>query len=91
MQLNGQPEVFDWYDEWEVEEEVVPVGFPIVVENEDKLKELDEEGVEDPEEGEVSPVRVVVVEEVEDESMNIGVDVIKHSSYLSVPPVTACV
>ena len=67
----------------------MPVGFPIVVENEDKLKELDEEGVEDPEEGEVSPVRVVVVEEVEDESMNIGVDVIKHSSYLSVPPVTA--
>ena len=67
----------------------MPVGFPIVVENEDKLKELDEEGVEDPEEGEVSPVRVVVVEEVEDESMNIGVDVIKHTSYLSVPPVTA--
>ena len=67
----------------------MPVGFPIVVENEDKLKELDEEGVEDPEEGEVSPVGVVVVEEVEDESMNIGVDVIKHTSYLSVPPVTA--
>ena len=61
------------------------------VENEDKLKELDEEGVEDPEEGEVGPVGVVVVEEVEDESMNIGVDVIKHSSYLSVPPVTAWV
>ena len=67
----------------------MPVGFPSGVENEDKLEELDEEGVEDPEEGEVSPVGVVVVEEVEDESMNIGVDVIKHSSYLSVPPVTA--
>ena len=53
----------------------MPFSFPIVVENEDKLEELDEEGVEDPEEGEVSPVGVVVVEEVEDEGLNIGGDV----------------
>ena len=83
------PAVFEWYDEWKVKKEGAPVSFPFEVENEDKLEELDEEGVEDPEEGEVGPVGVVVVEEVEDESMNIGVDVIKHSSYLSVPPVTA--
>ena len=58
-----------------MEEEGAPVSFPFEVENEDKLEELDEEGVEDPEEGEVSPVGVVVVEEVEDEGLNIGGDV----------------
>ena len=58
-----------------MKEEVVPVSFLSIVENEDKLEELDEERVEDPEEGEVSPVGVVVVEEVEDESLNIGGDV----------------
>ena len=73
-----------------MEEEVAPVSILCVKEENVGIRaEVDEEGVEDPEEGEVSPVRVVVVEEVEDESMNIGVDVIKHSSYLSVPPVTA--
>ena len=36
---------------------------------------MDKEGVEDPEEGEVSPVGMVVVEEVEDESVKIGSDV----------------
>ena len=84
MELICQPAVFERYDKWEVEEEVVPVGFPFEVENEDKLEELDEEGVEDPEEGEVSPVGMVVVEEVEDESLNICADVKKQTSYLSV-------
>ena len=54
---------------------VVPVSFLFVVENKEKLEELDEEGIEDPEEGEVSPVGVVVVEEVEDEGLDIGADV----------------
>ena len=58
------------------------VGFPFEVENEDKLEELDEEGVEDPEEGEVSPVGVVVVEEVEDECLDIGGDVKKWQNYI---------
>ena len=58
------PAVFEGYDEWKVKEKVAPVSFLCVVENEDKLEELDEEGVEDPEEGEESPVGVVVVEEV---------------------------
>ena len=60
----------------------MPVGFPSGVENEDKLEELDEEGVEDPEEGEVSPVGVVVVEEVEDEGLNIGGDVKDWEDYV---------
>ena len=46
-------------------------------ENVGKLAEVDEEGVEDPEEGEVSPVGVFVVEEVEEESMNLRADVDK--------------
>ena len=75
MQLIGQEAVFDWNDKWKVEEESAPLSFPLKVENEEKLEELDEEGVEDPEEGEVSPVGMVVVEEVEDESVNIGGDV----------------
>ena len=65
-----------------MEEEGAPVSFPFVVENEDKLEELDEEGVEDPEEGEVGPVGVVVVEEVEDESLDIRCDVKKWQNYI---------
>ena len=49
-----------------MQEEIVPVSFPCVVEISHKLGELDKEGVEDPEEGEESPSGVVVVEEVED-------------------------
>ena len=58
-----------------MKEEVVPVSFLFVVENESKLEELDEEGIEDPEEGEESPVGMVVIEEVKDESLNIRSDV----------------
>ena len=55
-----------------MEEEVAP-GSILCVKEEDvgKRAEVDEEGVEDPEEGEVSPVGVLVVEEVEDGSMNV--------------------
>ena len=61
-----------------MEEEVAPVSILCVKEeNVGKLAEVDEEGVEDPEEGEVSPVGVVVVEEVGDESMNVRADVDK--------------
>ena len=65
-----------------MEEEGIPVSFLCIVENENKLEEMDEEGVEDPEESEVSPVGMVVVEEVEDESLDICADVKKHTSYL---------
>ena len=58
-----------------MKEEVVPVSILFVVENEPKLEELDEEGIEDPEEGEESPVGMVVIEEVDDESLNIRSDV----------------
>ena len=59
-----------------MEEEVAPVSI-LCVKEEDvgKRAEVDEEGVEDPEEGEESPVGMVVIEEVEDESLNIGGDV----------------
>ena len=75
VQLIGQPAVFERNDKWKVKEEVVPVSFLCVVENKDKLEELDEEGIEDPEEGEVSPVGMVVIGEVKDESLNIRSDV----------------
>ena len=55
-----------------MEEEVAPVSILCdKEENVGKRAEVDEEGVEDPEEGEVSPVGVLVVEEVEDGSMNV--------------------
>ena len=38
MQLICQPTVFERYDKWEVEEEVVPVGFPFEVENEEGIE-----------------------------------------------------
>ena len=61
-----------------MEEEVAPGSILCVKEeNVGKRAEVDEEGVEDPEEGEESPVGVVVVEEVEDESMNVRADVDK--------------
>ena len=75
MQLIGQAAVFEGNNKWNVEEELAPVSLLCVVEKEEKLEELDKEGIEDPEEGEVSPVGMVVVEEVEDESLNIGGDV----------------
>ena len=66
MQLVGPVAVSYRNDKREVEEEGVPVSFPCVVEISKELAELDEEGVEDPEEGEESPSGVVLVEEVED-------------------------
>ena len=61
-----------------MEEEVAPGSILCVKEeNVGKRAEVDEEGVEDPEEGEVSPVGVFVVEEVEEESMNLRADVDK--------------
>ena len=66
-----------------MEEEVAPVSILCVKEeNVGKLAEVDEEGVEDPEEGEVSPVGVVVVEEVEDESINVRADVKKWQNHI---------
>ena len=77
MQLVGPVAVSYRNDKRNVEEEVFPVSFPCVVEISHKLAELDEEGVEDPEEGEESPVGVVVVEEVEDEGLEVRSDVKK--------------
>ena len=66
-----------------MEEEVAPVSILCdKEENVGKRAEVDEEGVEDPEEGEVSPVGVVVVEEVEDESLNVRADVKKWQNYI---------
>ena len=76
------PAVFEGYDEWKVKEEVAPVSFLCEVENEDKLEELDEEGIEDPEEGEESPVGVFVEEEVEDENLNVRADVKKWQNHI---------
>ena len=66
-----------------MEEEVAPVSI-LCVKEEDvgKRAEVDEEGVEDPEEGEESPVGVVVVEEVEDESLNVRADVKKWQNHI---------
>ena len=75
VQLTGQAAVSERNDKWKVEKEGLPVRFLCVVKKEEKLEELDEEGVEDPEEGEKSPLGMVVVKEVEDESLNIGGDV----------------
>ena len=55
MQLVGPVAVSYRNDKRNVEEEVFPVSFPCVVEISHKLAEFDEEGVEDPEEGEESP------------------------------------
>ena len=65
-----------------MQEEGAPVSFPCVVEISKELAELDEEGVEDPEEGEESPVGMVVVEEVEDESLKVRSDVEKRQSHI---------
>ena len=65
-----------------MEEEVVPVGFLCVVEKEDKLEELDEEGIEDPEEGEVSPVGIVVIEEVQNKSLQISSHIKKWQNHI---------
>ena len=54
-----------------MQEEGAPVSFPCVVEISKELAELDEKRVEDPKEGEQSPVGMVVVKEVEDESLEI--------------------
>ena len=54
-----------------MKEEVAPVSFLCVVANEEKLEELDEERIEGPEECEESPVGMVVVEKVEDESFKV--------------------
>ena len=82
MQLVGPVAVSYRNYKRKVEEEGVPVSFPCVVEISHKLGELDKEGVEDPEEGEKSPVGVVVVEEVEDESLKVRSDVEKRQSHI---------
>ena len=61
-----------------MKEEVVPVSFLFVVENKDE----DEEGIEDPEEGEVSPVGMVVIEEVKNENLKIRSDVEKWKNHV---------
>ena len=65
-----------------MKKEVGPVSFLFAVENKDKLEELDEEGIEDPEEGEVCPVGMVVIEEVEGESLKIRSDVEKWQNHV---------
>ena len=60
----------------------MPVCFPFEVENEDKLEELDEEGIEDPEEGEVSPVGMVVIEEIQNKSLQIGSHIKKWQNHI---------
>ena len=52
-----------------MEEEVEPVSLLCFVVYGNELDDVHEERVEDPEESEVGPVGVVVVEEVDDESM----------------------
>ena len=54
-----------------MEEEVEPVSLPCVVVDGNELDDVHEERVEDPEESEVGPVGVVVVEEVDDESLQV--------------------
>ena len=65
--------VIQGYDKWKVEEEVLPVSLSCVEVNSDKLAEVDEKGVEDPEEGEERPVGmwVVVCQEVEQERLDV--------------------
>ena len=64
-------------------EEVTPVSSLSVKENTvGKLEDLDEEGVEDPKESEVSPVGLTIVEEVEDESLNVRADVKKWQNHI---------
>ena len=65
-----------------MKEEVIPLSSLFAVENEDKLEELDEEGIEDPEEGEICPVGMVVIEEEEDESLTIRSDVEKWQNHI---------
>ena len=48
-----------------------PVSLPCVVVDGNELDDVHEERVEDPEESEVGPVGVVVVEEVDDESLQV--------------------
>ena len=66
-----------------MEEEVAPGSILCVKEeNVGKRAEVDEEGVEDPEEGEESPVGVFVEEEVEDENLNVRADVKKWQNHI---------
>ena len=57
-----------------MEAKILPVSLLCQEENSDKLAEVDEEGVEDPEEGEERPVgmSVVVCQEVEQERLDVG-------------------
>ena len=76
VQLDGQVEVPQGQNKWEVEEEVEPVSLrrklPCFEDHAAELDQVHEKGVENPEEGEEGPVGVVVVEEVDDESLQVG-------------------
>ena len=72
VQLDGQVEVPQGQNKWEVEEEVEPVSLPFFNEHGAEFDEVHEKGVENPEEGEEGPVGVVVVKEVDDESLQVG-------------------
>ena len=60
-----------------MEEEVLPVSLSCVEVNSNKLAEVDEKGVEDPEEGEERPVgmSVVICQEVDQERLEVGPNV----------------
>ena len=72
VQLDGQVEVPQGQNKWEMEEEVEPVSLPFFNKPGAELDEVHEKGVENPEEGEEGPVGVVVVKEVDDESLQVG-------------------
>ena len=74
MQLIGIVTIIQRYDKWNVEAKILPVSLLCQEENSDKLAEVDEEGVEDPEEGEERPVgmSVVICQEVEQENLEVS-------------------
>ena len=72
MQLIGIVTIIKRCEKWNVEAKILPVSLLCQEENNDKLAEVDEEGVKDPEEGEEGPVgmSVVICQEVEQECLS---------------------
>ena len=67
-----------------MEEEVLPVSLSCVEVNSNKLAEVDEKGVEDPEEGKERPVGmlVFVCQEVEQEGLNVCPNVEQRQKHI---------
>ena len=76
--------VIQGYDKWKVEEEILPVSLSCVKVNSNKLAEVDEKGVEDPEEGKERPVGmlVVVYQEVDQEGLHVCPNVEQRQKHI---------